>query len=195
MGLRGQSFQVHGMDGAVYNLIADKGLVVNARFRFLASGRCPSIREPKNCWSHPGSYLGEVGVATSAGDELKVSSGGWNEGFSFVALNGVNLSAGAHTAANDIETALTSNYSLRITVGNFELHLENSHNFVNIVQMRVLDWSKLSSHGLLGQTWRRPSQAGRQIRDIEGDIDDYVEQHNELFGSALVYGVDTESEE
>ena len=190
MGLRGQSFQVHGIDGAVYNLIADHGLVVNARFRFRASGRCPDVPKPTNCWSHPGSYLEAVGVATATGDKLHIASGGWNAGFSFVALNGVNMTVGTQPTAADVAAVLSSNYSLRLTVGNFELLLENSDHFLNIVQMRALDWSKLSSHGLLGQTWRRPSKAGRQVAHIEGDIDDYVEQNNELLGSALVYGVD-----
>ena len=97
MGLRGQSFQVHGMDGAVYNLIVDNGLFVNARFGFRASGRCPAVPEPSNCWSHPGSYLDEVGVVTAGGSKLRVASGSWSEGFRFVALNGVNLSVGTHT--------------------------------------------------------------------------------------------------
>ena len=195
MGLRGQSFQVHGIDGAVYNLIADHGLLVNARFRFRASGRCPAVTEPTNCWSHPGSYLDEVGVVTAGGDKLHVASGSWNEGFSFVALNGVNLSVGTHSTADGFDAIVLSDYSLRLAVSNFELHLENSDYFINMVQMRVLEWSKLSSHGLLGQTWRRPSKAGRQVPDIEGDIDDYVEQNNELMGSALVYGVESDTVE
>ena len=195
MGLRGQSFQVHGIDGVVYNLVVDNGLFVNARFGFRASGRCPAVPEPTNCWSHPGSYLDEVGVVTAGGDKLHVASGGWNEGFRFVDLNGVNLSVGTHTRADDFDAIMLSNYSLRLTVGNFELHLENSDYFINIVQLRVLEWSKLSSHGLLGQTWRRPSKAGHQVADIEGDIDDYVEQNNDLMGTALVYGVESNTVE
>ena len=189
MGLRGQSFQVHGIDGAVYNLIADHGLFVNARFGFRSSGRCPAVPEPSNCWSHAGSYLDEVGVVTPDGDKLHLTSGGWNEGFSFVTLNGANLSVGTHATAYRFDALLLSTHSLRLMVGNFELQLENSDRFINIVQMRVLEWPKLSSHGLLGQTWHRPSKAGRQVTDIEGDIDDYVEQNNDLMGSAFVYGV------
>ncbi len=35
VGLSGQSFQVHGMDGAVYALISDENMQLNARFAFL----------------------------------------------------------------------------------------------------------------------------------------------------------------
>ena len=62
VGLRGQSYQVHGMDGAIYNLISDKNLQVNSRFVFLTEGQCPIIDGvvDTNCWSHPGSYIGEM---------------------------------------------------------------------------------------------------------------------------------------
>ena len=113
-------------------------------------------------------------MLTAGGDLLHVNSGDWNEGFRFVAFNEVNLSAGTHSTADDLDASLWSSYSLRLTVGNFDLHLlvESSDHFLNIVQMRVLEWAKLSSHGLLGQTWRRPSKAGAQVPDIEGDFDD-----------------------
>jgi len=62
VGLLGQKYQVHGMDGAVYNLISDIHLQVNSRFVFLSSGRCPIIDglPAANCYSHPGSYLGSI---------------------------------------------------------------------------------------------------------------------------------------
>ena len=70
VGLLGQSYQVHGIDGAVYSLIAERGLLVNARFRYLSSGRCPALASARNCWSHPGSYLGEVGAVSAEGGRL-----------------------------------------------------------------------------------------------------------------------------
>jgi len=42
-GLRGQSYQVHGISGAVYNLIRDEYISLNSRFVFLTSPReCPT---------------------------------------------------------------------------------------------------------------------------------------------------------
>ena len=62
VGLRGQQYQVHGIDGAVYNLISERSTQVNARFAFLTQGSCPVIGgvADSNCWSHPGSYLAEL---------------------------------------------------------------------------------------------------------------------------------------
>ena len=190
MGLRGQSFQVHGIDGAVYNLIVDHGMLVNALFTYRASGRCPAVAEATNCWSHPGSYLGAVGVVSADGARLHVVSGGWDEGFSSVTLNSEPLSVGAMSTGG-LHVSLLSGYALRVRAGNFELLLENSDRFVNIVETRVLQWAQLASHGLLGQTWHKPAQsANRRIPYIEGEVDDYVEQNNDIFGSALMYGVD-----
>jgi hypothetical protein len=64
LGLRGQSYQVHGIDGAVYNLIFAEDLQVNSRFEFLTDGTCPVISGVPlhNCWSHAGSYLGAIGI-------------------------------------------------------------------------------------------------------------------------------------
>ena len=191
VGLLGQSFQVHGIDGAVYNLIIDHEILVNARFRYLSGGRCPvKSVESRNCWSHAGSYLSEIGVVSSQGVKLHIVSGGWDKGFDRVVLNGMVLSLGTNVSQGGIDVLSFSSYSMRLRVGNFELLLENSDHFVNIVETRVLHWSKLSSHGLLGQTWRRPTKAGGQVPDIEGDIDDYVEQNSDLMGRALAYVVE-----
>ena len=217
VGLRGQSFQVHGIDGAVYNLIVDRqpvdgstetvnaatdtssssvesGLIlVNARFRFLSSGRCPDISQPTNCWSHPGSYLGEVGVLSAASSRLHVVSGSWNVGFSTVTLNGQTLAVGSKVTADGLSVHVMTNHSLSFSIGNFDLTLDNSDSFINIAEVRVHHWSALSSHGLLGQTWRAPlkGSANTQLRHIEGEVDDYAEKNGELFGAQLVYGVDT----
>jgi hypothetical protein len=77
-----------------------------------------------------------------------------------------------------IELQLLSSYSVLVRVGNFELQLDNSDRFVNLVGLRVLNRSALSSHGLLGQTWRLPTQPGKRVRYIEGDVEEYAEQSN-----------------
>jgi len=44
VGLRGQRYQVHGIDGAVYNLISDSLSQVNSRFIYInEKGDCPII--------------------------------------------------------------------------------------------------------------------------------------------------------
>ena len=74
VGLLGQSFQVHGIDGAVYSLISHEEAAVNSRFAFLDGPRpCPNKphvwaqgEQPIaiTCWSHEGSYLSELEVFT-----------------------------------------------------------------------------------------------------------------------------------
>ena len=196
VGLCGQSFQVHGIDGEVYNLIVERGeagrgpLLVNSRFRFLSSGRCPAVEQPNKCWSHPGSYLGELGVVSPAGGRLHVASGSWESGFGALTLNGRELTVGSAVSELGIFVHVLSAYSLTLSVGNFIMQLENSDRFVNLVELEVRHWSKLSSHGLLGQTWRTPRKPGSsQLSAIEGDVDDYAEKSSDLFGSDFVYGV------
>ena len=266
VGLRGQRFQVHGVDGEVYNLIVDRqcggggggggsggeggksgsgsdsergsgssgggdsgsdggshtanttttdltdsttspttdattpttstphGLtLVNARFRFLSSGRCPAAAGPTTaCWSHPGSYLGEVGVVSCGGGRLHVVSGGWSDGWRSVTLNGRTLAVGSAVTESGITVHVQSAYSLAVTTANFHLTLHNSDRFVNLAALTVEHWSELSSHGLLGQTWRTHTyeQAGSaDTRHIQGTVDDYVERSGDLFGAGFVYGV------
>ena len=196
VGLLGQSFQVHGIDGAVYSLIIDRGVLVNARFRYLSSGRCPqAASHASNCWSHPGSYLGEVGVVSEDGNRLHVVSGDWSTGFDRVTLDGAVLSVLSNTTRAGLDVQMLSAFELRVRVGNWELLLHNSDRFVNVVETRVLHWPKLSasggSHGLLGQTWHMPREGKRdgQVQYIEGDVDEYVEQNNDILGGAFLYGV------
>jgi hypothetical protein len=192
MGLRGQSFQIHGIDGQVYNLIIDRQTVVNSRFIFLDTGRCPAVAKPSNCWSHSGSYLGEIGITTSEGDRLIISSGSFNKGFSSVVLNDVVAQVGANFSGRAIHVQMTSPFSVSVTVGNFEIVMENSDSFINLVSVRVLKWSRLSAlacHGLLGQTWRAPETPGQEVKHVEGWIDEYVEKSNDLLGKDFVYGL------
>ena len=73
-GLLGQSFQVHGVSGSVYNLVSCASLQVNARFDFLAAATVPAVpagpaggSDPQQHdtpstqpWTHPGTYVGAM---------------------------------------------------------------------------------------------------------------------------------------
>ena len=72
VGLRGQSYQIHGVDNTVYNLISDAMVQLNARFVYLDQGEC--LRDADGlplftCWTHPGSYLTALGLQTATGEE------------------------------------------------------------------------------------------------------------------------------
>ena len=188
VGLLGQSFQVHGMDQQVYNLIHDNtGLLVNALFVFLTSGSCPSTAAIKTaCWSHPGSYLGTVGVMSAAGRKLSVASGSAKLGFSAVTVDGAAVAVGASVSVDDITVTYSSTHELTLTSGNYQLTLQNSDSFINVAALAVSEWKQLraqQAHGLLGQTWRRAAKQGQQVKEIDGEVDDYAEASNELFGN------------
>ena len=178
VGLRGQSYQIHGLDNSIYNLIIDNDLVVNAKFMFLSSGRCPTIIKPTNCWSHPGSYLGEIGFVHNA-STLHLIGGAYNVGFASMTV-----------VDEDITLDVLSPFNVSVEVGNFRLILDNSDYFINIVSLEVLDRHLLrTTHGLLGQTWRSPLSRGKDVAFVEGEIDDYVEQDDNILGRHFVYGV------
>ena len=99
-GFRGQSYQVHGIDGEVYNIISDANVQINGRFAFLQQARqCVKKQDirrtdadgtssaaaaasverrlavPIQCWSHPGSYIGQLSVQTALGVRLVLQPG------------------------------------------------------------------------------------------------------------------------
>lgn len=60
-GLRGQKFQIHGVDGEYYGMLSTPVLHLNAQFAFLDSGECPP-EQTEGCWSQPGTYVGAIGL-------------------------------------------------------------------------------------------------------------------------------------
>ena len=200
-GLRGQSFQVHGIDGGVYALISDFSLHLNARFAFLdGPRRCPTMPSTGHpstaCWTHPGSYLSHIALATIGGSRLLIVAGDATSGFASVSLDGQSVIASVapatlnFTGSQDLigSFVIDSTHELSITAGYWRVVVENVDGFVNLRHVSVAPaaWSKLSAHGLLGQTWQSGSYTSR-LKVIEGDVDDYIIQDNELFSSSFLY--------
>lgn len=202
-GLLGQVFQVHGVAGEVYSVISDPAVQINSRFVFLTGGECPILngRKANACWTHPGSYLGDIGIKTAAGHRLLISSGSAKHGFKKVELNGEPLEFEEQMALPSLDSGLdgalgrdgfvvrNSTHLVTVQVSNFLLEIENSDHFLNY-RLRVLDWSALSDmrpHGLLGQTYRKPTKPGRQIKYIEGRVDDYQIKEGDIFGDDFAY--------
>lgn len=188
MGLRGQSYQIHGIDGAVYNIISDRDVQLNSRFSFLTGPRpCPTMpstgRKSSACWSHQGSYLGEIGLKVGA-DQVFVASGPASIGFSAITVNGKQMRVGEST--NHVQ--FNSTHEVTLTFGAWTIELENSDMFINLRSVRVASsaWSSLSSHGLLGQTWANKRYSGK-VAAIEGEVDDYMIGENSVFGDSFVF--------
>ena len=202
-GFLGQSYQVHGVAQQVYSLISDSLVQLNAMFVFLTEGRCPpaAVRLPFStaCWSHPGSYLGRITLQTIADDRIDIVAGTAGAGFERVTANGRELKLGDEWTGNDVTAIdhphahhlsrshclLLHSHIVQCHVGLYQLTLTNSDGFVNLHEVSVSDWTALTheirSHGLLGQTWRR--RTGGEVDGVEGLVDDYAEQNNDMFGT------------
>ncbi|MCJ1296781.1 hypothetical protein MMC34_008348 [Xylographa carneopallida] len=213
VGLRGQSYQVHGIDGAVYNLISDAAVQLNARFTYLSGGHCPrdvTTNTPLfTCWTHPGSYLSELALRTSGGDYVRLVAGKAQQGFAVVELGSTNssssrrvLSVGDTATLSVLDeagaaTTATVSYdglrSVRIShAGLYTLVVENSDGFLNILSLAVSSMHALAtrvhSHGLIGQTWRAAAEVkGSEVREVEGYVDDYTEAGGDMLGCDFVY--------
>ena len=179
VGLLGQSYQVHGIDGAVYSLISEQAAQVNARFAFLTGPRpCPAVQPSIACWSHDGSYLSELGLFTPSA-RLFIRAGPAATGFAAVELNGTTT---------ELSYEQLSSHRITVTLGSFSLSIDNSDGFVNLAAVTALKpLSQLASHGLLGQTHMRAKSGSSGLSGvIEGEVDDYVVEGG-LFAVDSVY--------
>jgi len=191
VGLRGQSFQVHGIDGAIYNIISEKNTQVNARFVFLSEGECPMINgvADSNCWSHPGSYLGEMSFQQVVDGKLHqalVTAGDAKTGFASIQFDGKSLKVGDSFTFGSFSIEMVSTHHVSIQTENFGFELTNSDMFINQAVTNRVALSKLTSHGLLGQT-HAAKVYPTATRYIEGEVDDYVIADSNLFGSDFAF--------
>jgi hypothetical protein len=180
---------VHGVAGEVYNIVSDRDLQYNSRFVFLNHGDCPIVdgKKQKGCWSHPGSYLGELGLKTSAGDRIRLLSGPAKTGFKAITVNDKPLAVGESVVlADDMGyVSRNSTHLSDVQIGVWNFGFENSDRFVN-QRVRVLDARNLRSHGLLGQTWRQTTY-NNPLKYVQGAVDDYVIRSDDLFGDNFVF--------
>ena len=191
VGLRGQQYQVHGIDGAVYNIISEENSQVNSRFVFLTSGDCPVIEGKKdvNCWTHPGSYLGEMGFQAAVDGKVHralVTAGSAKHGFASVQMDHQSLQVGDKVQYGDFSLHLTSTHTVTVTTDSFEFQLSNSDLFINQQLKARVPLSELKAHGLIGQT-RSVRTYPTAMRYIEGNVDDYVIADSDIFGADFVY--------
>ena len=191
VGLRGQSYQVHGIDGAVYNIITEPSTQVNSRFSFLTEGQCPMIngKPDSNCWSHPGSYLGEMSFQAIVNDKVHaalIEAGSAQKGFAGVQVDGKALSVGDLVTFGAFSVEYISTHLVAVTTDNYSFQLSNSDMFINQALRATTPLSKLTSHGLLGQTHSIKTYA-TALKYIEGEVDDYVIQDGNIFGTDFQY--------
>ena len=196
-GLRGQQYQVHGVHGAVYNLLTQHNMQLNARFSFLHNGRCPvigGVESTVDCWSHPGSYLGELGLQyrDEAGERhtAVIVAGEANVGFERVEVDGRQVAVGGRVELPGFALNFRATHSLVIRTADFTVRLSNSDRFLNQQLAANTPLFDLTCHGLLGQTHR-----GRvyptALKYIEGEVDDYLIEDGQLLGNEVVFNLFT----
>jgi len=193
VGLRGQSYQVHGLDGEIYNIISDSQAQVNARFVFLRSGQCPpqqlGAEVTSNCWSHPGSYLGELSFQQVVDGKLHralITAGAAASGFQQVQVDDEVLTLGDSRAFGSFSVTFASSHEVVINMEQFEFGLTNSDRFVNQKVKAKTPLYQLKSHGLLGQTHSATTYP-TALRYIAGDVDDYLLAGGDIYGNDFVY--------
>jgi len=192
VGLRGQNYQVHGIDGAVYNLVSSPTTQVNSRFVFLDEGQCPIFNgiPAKNCWAHSGSYMGEIGiqqVVNGVTHKVAITSGSSTEGFASVIVDGKQLLVNdtvEDTSLFDITFA--HSHTIMVNTQDFAFTFENSDMFINQGVIANKRLSQLTCHGLFGQT-HKEAVYPTSLKYIEGEVDDYMVAEDDLFGVSFVY--------
>ena len=186
---------MHGVDGFVYALISAPQLQLNARFTFLASGGCPVLNGSalSNCWSHPGSYLGEIGLVVSNADKsairLRLLAGSRLAGFAAVEVNGQQLAVGGSNSSASLSVQYVNAFSLSVQTPSLHISFENSDLFINQVLALQTPVARAASwHGLLGQTARPTAAAAVSSRHrVIGDVDEYVVLSGDVFDVEFTY--------
>jgi len=191
-GFVGQSYQIHGVSGNVYNVLSTPSFQLNALFTYLESGKC---RKETTCFSHPGNYFGEVGMVLKdeAGviSQLRVIAGSVDAGMKVI-LNDQPLAISADTVQiGDSSLVFSSAFDLNVQTPEFALKLSNSDMFlnediaINTALLRKIQNHKQAvkrnekpnassmPHGLLGQTWEYKTY-GNRWKFIEGQLFEYV---------------------
>jgi len=131
-------------------------------------------------------------LKTSSGDRLQIVSGSAQDGFASIQLNGEDLAVGSLEEMHfndDTETGYFSynnTHEIVASAGQYVITIENVDGFLNLRSVHVHDWRSLESHGLLGQTWRKRRYAGR-VKEIEGEVDDYVILSDDIFGDNFLF--------
>jgi len=191
-GFLGQSYQVHGVSGQVYNVLSTPRFQYNALFTYLDEGKC---RKGTPCFSHAGNYFGEVGLLlrspTGAVSVLRAIAGPVDTGLQVLLDNEtVNVSSTA-IAVGDSSITFANPFELVIESPEFSMKLSNSDMFINqdvainnslMKQIQEFKQSSKSGsapellvklpHGLLGQTWQRKTYNNRW-KYIEGTLFEY----------------------
>lgn len=193
-GFMGQSFQVHGTSGSIYNVLSSPSFQYNALFEYLESGRC---RKGTQCFSHPGNYFGSVGVqikdAEGKTNELLVQSGTVDAGLTLTVNNQTVSALDRPMQIGGYTVSLPNQFGVLFESDQFNIRIQNSDYFLNqdvsigsglLAQIgaykqaakagaaNAAELKAALPHGILGQTWSTQTYPNRW-KHIEGQLFDY----------------------
>lgn len=117
---------------------------------------------------------------------MLVTAGSAKNGFAAITLDGKTLSVGDAFTFGSFAVSMESTHHVSIQTENFSFELSNSDMFINQAVSTKVALSKISAHGLLGQTAAPKVYSGAN-RYIQGEVDDYVIASNDIFGKDFAF--------
>ena len=172
----GAPFQVHGIPGAVFNLLTAPSLQLNALFTFIDQGEAMGAAEMREHlaaaaarrasaglplprtqpWSHPGTYLSQMGVKLGA-LQLLLRAGRYSHGVACVTLVDANaarnLTVGETVRFGDASLTWLSGWVVEVHHSLLSFRAVNSDGFFNLEQAQLLHPDAGEQlDGLLGQS-------------------------------------------
>ena len=190
-GFHGQrSFQVHGVPGAVFNVLTAPELQLNSLFKFIDHGEAMSAAEMNKArrlsfarlpatqpWSHPGTYLSQVGLKLGA-LELVIVAGPYTAGVASVTVRGENskqLAIGDSVSWCDSSLTWVDASHVKVQTPLLTFTIVNADGFFNLDQARLLSTKAHSQlDGLLGQSADPQWAAGKGREWEEHMLMDYL---------------------
>lgn len=192
IGFRGQRYDVHTESGEVYNLISSDTIQYNAMFVLLDSK--PTVtcnRTRSQPWTHPGMYLGRVGLQIGS-DHVEIVPGDCRRGIDSITINGTPLrpdSIYRFPTSNSKHRQLlsyTDSHTLHLALHELDIVLQSSdHFFTQQVSLTLQGQRTNQMHGLLGQTWSTKTYTNERGHKqlIQGRTEDYIIAGRDLFGT------------
>jgi hypothetical protein len=118
--------------------------------------------------------------------KVLIVSGPAKTGFAAITLDGKQLTVGDEFSFGTFSINVRSTHVVNVNTESFSFELSNSDNFINQAVTNMKPLSKLTSHGLLGQTHIAKVYPTAN-RYIEGEVDDYVIADNDIFGTDFAF--------
>jgi hypothetical protein len=177
-GLQGQYFQFHGMADEVFSLVSSPALQMNSLFKYLASGTCDYNNTV--CWTHPGTYLGQMGIqfgsnkillqpsSHSAGMKVFLNDHELHTSLNTRRLSGSNTSALLQFENKDTFGLYTDLFVIRIV---------NSDYFFNL-DFALKDQTILNAGS-------KPLQITGEICELESNMNKLATDHKSVIAKKL----------